>query len=43
MAGVYVLLLVVHMVRFEEKGAEIVRIVSARRVDRKERRRYEHG
>ncbi|MCP1608347.1 MULTISPECIES: BrnT family toxin [Pseudomonadota] len=37
------LLLVAHTVRFEDKGIEVVRIISARRVDRKERRRYEHG
>ena len=43
MAGGCLLLLVAHTVRFEEKGAEIVRIISARRVSRKERSRYEHG
>lgn len=37
------LLLVAHTVRFEGKGIEVVRIISARRVDRKERKRYEHG
>ncbi len=37
------LLLVVHTVRFEDLDVEVVRIVGARRVDRKERRRYEHG
>jgi hypothetical protein len=37
------LLLVAHTVRFEEEGIEVVRIISARRMDRKERRRYEHG
>lgn len=37
------LLLVAHTVRFEEEGIEVIRIISARRVDRKERRRYEHG
>jgi uncharacterized DUF497 family protein len=39
------LLLVAHTVRIEEDDgvdAEIVRIISARRVDRKERKRYEH-
>ena len=43
MVGGCLLLLVAHTVRFEDKGAEHVRIISARRVDRKERRRYEHG
>ena len=42
MVGGCLLLLVAHTVRFE-KGAEIVRIISARRVSRKERSRYEHG
>ncbi|MDR0478920.1 MAG: BrnT family toxin [Burkholderiaceae bacterium] len=40
------LLLVAHTVRFEEaddgQAVEVIRIISARRVDRKERRRYEH-
>lgn len=43
MAGGYLLLLVAHTVRFEDEGIEVVRIISARRVDRAERRRYEHG
>ena len=43
MAGGCLLLLVAHTVRFEEKGVEVIRIISARRVNRKERRRYEHG
>lgn len=43
MVGGCLLLLVAHTVRFEEEGFEVVRIISARRVDRKERRRYEHG
>lgn len=42
MSGGVLLLLVAHLVR-EENGAEIVRIISARRADKKERRRYEHG
>lgn len=37
------LILVAHTVRFEDEGIEVVRIVSARRVDRKERKHYEHG
>jgi uncharacterized DUF497 family protein len=41
--GGCLLLLVAHTVRFEDKGIEVVRIISARRVDRKERKRYEHG
>ncbi len=43
MVGGCLLLLVAHTVRLEDEGIEVVRIVSARRVDRKERRRYEHG
>lgn len=43
MTGSCLLLLVAHTVCFEEEGIEVVRIISARRVDRKERRRYEHG
>jgi len=43
MADCYLLLLVAHTVRFEDEGIEVVRIISARRVDRAERRRYEHG
>lgn len=39
----YLLLLVAHTVRFEDEGIEVVRIISARRVDRAERKRYEHG
>ena len=43
MADGYLLLLAAHTVRFEDEGIEVVRIISARRVDRAERRRYEHG
>jgi len=43
MVGSCLLLLVAHTVRSEHENVEIVRIISARRVDRKERRRYEHG
>lgn len=39
----FLLLLVAHTVWFEEEGVEVVRIISARRVDRKERKYYEHG
>jgi uncharacterized DUF497 family protein len=41
--GGCLLLLVAHTVRFEEQGIEVVRIISARRADRKERRCYEQG
>jgi uncharacterized protein len=37
------LVLVAHTVRNENESAEIVRLISARQVDRKERRRYENG
>ena len=43
MAGGCLLLVVAHTVRFEEQEEELIRIISARRADRKERRRYEHG
>ena len=43
MIGNRSLLLVVHTVRFENNDVEIIRIISARCVDRKERRRYERG
>jgi len=43
MVGGCLLLLVAHTVRFEDNSIEVVRIISARRTDRKERRRYEHG
>ena len=36
-----IVILVAHTVRFES-GDEIIRIISARKADRKERRRYEH-
>ncbi|WP_032697903.1 BrnT family toxin [Raoultella planticola] len=34
--------LVAHSVRFES-GTEVIRIISARKADKKERNRYEHG
>lgn len=37
------LLLVAHTVRLEDEGIEVVRIISSRRVDRAERKRYEHS
>jgi uncharacterized DUF497 family protein len=43
MTGGCLLLLVAHTVRFEDDSVEMVRIISARRVDRKERAIYEHG
>lgn len=39
----HLLLLVAHTLRFEDEGIEVVRIISSRRVDRAERKRYEHG
>lgn len=43
----HLLLLVAHTLRFEDDGiavgVEVVRIISSRRVDRAERKRYEHG
>lgn len=41
--GDVVLLLVAHTVRLEDSDMEVVRIISARRADRKERRRYEQS
>jgi len=43
MSGNCLLLLVAHTLRHEEQGIEIVRIISARRAVRQERRRYEHS
>lgn len=37
----YLLLLVAHTVRDDEDGTELIRIISARRAERKERKRYE--
>ena len=41
MAGSFMLLVVAHIVRDDEDGTEIVRIISARRAEPKERKRYE--
>jgi uncharacterized DUF497 family protein len=41
--GACLLLLVAHTVRLEDEGSEVIRIISARRADRKEWRRYEHA
>jgi len=43
MVGGCLLLLVAHTVRLEDEGIEVIRIISARRADRKERSHYEHG
>lgn len=43
MVGGCLLLMVAHTARFEDEGIEVVRIISARRVNRNERRHYEHG
>lgn len=40
--GGFILLLVAHTWR-DEDGTEVIRIISARRADRKERKRYEQG
>lgn len=40
----YLLLLVAHTVRDDADGTEVIRLISARRADPKERKRYEqHG
>lgn len=39
----YLLLLVAHTVRDDEDGTEVIRIISARRADKKERKLYEQG
>jgi uncharacterized DUF497 family protein len=39
----YLLLLVAHTVRDDEDGIEIIRIISARRAEPKERKRYEQN
>ena len=41
MVGDCLLILVAHTVRFEEQDVEVIHIISARRADRKERKRYE--
>ncbi len=45
LAGGCLLLLVAHTVHLEVNGveAEVIRIISARRADRNERKHYEHG
>ena len=39
----YLLLLVAHTVREDQDGTEVIRIISARRAEPKERRRYEQN
>jgi uncharacterized DUF497 family protein len=39
----YLLLLIAHTVRDDENGTEVIRIISARRADQKERKRYEQN
>lgn len=39
----YLLLLVAHTVRDDEDGTEVIRIISARRAEPKERKRYEQN
>jgi len=39
----HLLLLVAHTVRDDENGVEVIRIISARRAEPKERRRYEQN
>lgn len=41
--GGCLLLLVAHTMRDNKDGTEVIRIISARRAEPKERRRYEHG
>jgi len=41
--GRYLLLLVAHTVRDDQDGSEIIRIISARRAEPKERKRYEQN
>jgi uncharacterized DUF497 family protein len=43
LAGGYLLLLVAHTVRDDADGTEVIRIISARRADQKERKRYEQN
>lgn len=42
MIGGYLVLLVAHTVGEDDDGVEIIRIISARAADRKERKRYEN-
>ncbi|MDL2210669.1 BrnT family toxin [Desulfovibrio sp. OttesenSCG-928-O18] len=39
----YLLLVIAHTVREDEEGTEVIRIISARRAEPKERKRYEEN
>jgi uncharacterized protein len=39
----HLMILVAHALRLKDESIEVVRIISSRRVDRAERKRYEHG
>ena len=41
--GAFTLLVIAHTVRDDNEGNEIIRVISARRAERHERRRYEEG
>jgi uncharacterized DUF497 family protein len=41
--GAFTLVVVAHTVRDDDEGNEIIRVISARRAERHERRRYEEG
>lgn len=41
--GGFVLLLVAHTIRDEESGVEVIRVISARRADRREKKIYEQN
>ncbi len=43
MVAACLVIVVAHTVRWEERGIECIRIISARRADRTERKRYEHA
>jgi uncharacterized DUF497 family protein len=43
LAGGIVVLLVAHTWHEEDKGGEVIRIISARKATKRERRRYEQG
>jgi uncharacterized protein len=42
MVGGYLVILVAHTVGEDEDGTEVIRLISARAADRKERKRYEN-
>jgi len=43
LVGGFMLLLVAHAIRDDEDGTEVIRIISARHADPKERKRYEQS